>query len=195
MAAKEAQKRNQKIKNKEKGAERQNLKSTKDTNNIRDEINEEYRDSVSVDTHEHDLVREISNNIGEYQYSSGGSDDGKLREYVDRMADENNCVYTGEVLKGTKTKDGKGVLRWPDGSKYEGHFLDNMANGKGRLIMSSGDVYDGEWANDKMHGYGEYAHANGTYYEGEWDHDQQNGYGKEKFPDGSHYAGYYRNGQ
>lgn len=32
---------------------------------------------------------------------------------------------------------------WPDGSKYEGEWVDGKANGKGRFILADGDVYEG----------------------------------------------------
>jgi hypothetical protein len=42
---------------------------------------------------------------------------------------ENNAKYEGEWIKGTKIREGKGKLIWPDGSIYEGYFHDNKANG------------------------------------------------------------------
>jgi hypothetical protein len=42
------------------------------------------------------------------------------------------------------TRDGVGVMFWPDGSKYEGHWRRDKANGKGRIIHANGDVYYGE---------------------------------------------------
>ena len=45
---------------------------------------------------------------------------------------------------------------WPDGSKYEGYWLNDQANGKGRLIHHDGDTYEGNWVNDKADGQGTY---------------------------------------
>ena len=58
------------------------------------------------------------------------------------------------------------ILRWQDGSIYEGYWKDNMANGYGRLIHSDGDVYEGEWNNDKAEGQGTYYHSDGAKYIG-----------------------------
>lgn len=55
--------------------------------------------------------------------------------------------YEGE-LDEQGNKSGKGTLVWPDGSIYEGYFLDDKASGRGRLIHADGDVYDGDWKND-----------------------------------------------
>jgi hypothetical protein len=44
----------------------------------------------------------------------------------------------------TDMRDGVGVMFWPDGSKYEGHWRRDKANGKGRIIHANGDVYYGK---------------------------------------------------
>ena len=41
-------------------------------------------------------------------------------------------------------------MLWSDGSKYEGHWINDSANGKGRLIHGDGDIYEGDWVNDKI---------------------------------------------
>lgn len=45
-------------------------------------------------------------------------------------------------------KNGKGVLEYSDGSKYEGYFKDDMREGKGQLKDVEGGVYVGDFAND-----------------------------------------------
>jgi len=42
-----------------------------------------------------------------------------------------------------------GIQIWPNGSVYEGHFKNNLANGKGRLIHADQDIYEGYWLNGK----------------------------------------------
>ena len=46
----------------------------------------------------------------------------------------------------------KGVITWPDGSKFEGMFRNNKANGRGRLLHANGEVYEGNWIDDKTNG-------------------------------------------
>lgn len=75
-------------------------------------------------------------------------------------------------------RTGKGVLIWPDGSKYEGYFKNNKANGRGRLIHANGEVYEGEWLDDKANGTGVHTHLDGATYSGEWKNDLQHGHGK-----------------
>jgi hypothetical protein len=44
-------------------------------------------------------------------------------------------------------------MEWPDGSEYEGEWL-NDARLKGSLIMPDKNKYIGEFRNDKFHGIG-----------------------------------------
>jgi hypothetical protein len=63
----------------------------------------------------------------------------------DQVQLENGARYQGEWLLGTQVRQGTGIQIWPDGSMYEGWWVDNKANGKGRLIHADGDIYDGSW--------------------------------------------------
>ena len=85
---------------------------------------------------------------------------------------ENHARYEGEWIQDKEIRQGMGKQIWPDGSMYEGWWLDNKANGKGRLIHADGDVYDGEWRDDKAHGFGVYCHLDGAKYEGMWEEDK-----------------------
>ena len=111
------------------------------------------------------------------------------REQRVTMILENSARYEGEWLVSTQTRQGKGIQVWPDGSMYEGYWMDNKANGKGRLIHADGDVYDGSWKDDKAHGYGIYSHLDGARYMGNWKEDKQHGEGLETWPDGAKYQG------
>ena len=50
--------------------------------------------------------------------------------------------------------DGKGVMVWPDQSKYEGEFKNGKIEGKGKKEFSNGNRFIGDWKNDVMHGSG-----------------------------------------
>ena len=107
----------------------------------------------------------------------------------------NNSIYYGEWDINNNVRHGRGILVWPEGSKYSGYWVNDKANIKGKLIHSDGDIYEGEWLDDKPHGKGIYIHKDGTIYEGEWKQDKQDGIGKEKWPDGAFYEGQYKNGK
>ena len=64
-------------------------------------------------------------------------------------------IYQGEWDVVINMKDGKGVQIWPDGSRYDGQWKDDMAEGYGRFIQNSTNiVYEGYWKEDKKHGKG-----------------------------------------
>ena len=50
-------------------------------------------------------------------------------------------------------RDGEGTLTWPDGSSYEGMWLDDKRQGHG-LETKGGFEYDGGWFQDNFHGKG-----------------------------------------
>jgi len=37
---------------------------------------------------------------------------------------------------------------WPDGSRFDGYFADNVRQGYGRMIYTNGTVYLGMWNKD-----------------------------------------------
>ena len=69
-------------------------------------------------------------------------------------------VYVGEVKAGEDGQDipnGKGVMTWPKGDKYEGDWVDGKREGKGRFVSYEGDIYTGEFKNDMKSGKGKHA--------------------------------------
>lgn len=56
----------------------------------------------------------------------------------------------GDYVK--NKKQGQGEFIYPDGSKYEGNWQDDLRNGHGKYTYVNGDVYDGEWNNHVRHG-------------------------------------------
>lgn len=51
-------------------------------------------------------------------------------------------------------------------------------NGKGVLNFRNGDKYEGDWKDGKMDGNGVYEYANGGKYVGEFKDDNKSGHGK-----------------
>ena len=65
-------------------------------------------------------------------------------------------------------ENGEGVYGYPDGSKYEGQFLDGKPDGWGTFSYVSGDRYIGSFNNGYKHGKGTYYYADETQSTGEW---------------------------
>lgn len=49
-------------------------------------------------------------------------------------------------------KQGYGKYKWPDGTKYEGNFNQDMRDGFGHMMWNDGTEYKGVWKNNKMNG-------------------------------------------
>lgn len=65
-------------------------------------------------------------------------------------------------------KNGIGVYKYSDGTRYEGEFKNGIAEGKGICYYADGDMYTGEWKNHTYHGEGIMYNTNGTIQKGTW---------------------------
>ena len=139
-------------------------------------------------------TRATEQRLGPFKYDKQPSDSDQELEDREPFELDNGAIYIGQWSK-DGLRHGKGVQNWPDGSKYEGYWENDMANGRGRLIHADGDVYEGQWVNDKAHGNGVYIHMDGAQYVGEWKEDKQHGHGVETWPDGARYEGFYESGK
>ncbi len=83
--------------------------------------------------------------------------------------------YEGEINHGRM--NGKGVLIYPSGTRYEGEFLENNFNGKGKRIGADGDVYEGDYVLNKQEGSGILTYNNGDVYEGQFKYNLYHGTG------------------
>ena len=54
-------------------------------------------------------------------------------------AEDHGATYTGEWLKGTKTRQGRGILIRANGERYDGYFKDSKFHGKGKLSFAPND--------------------------------------------------------
>lgn len=116
-------------------------------------------------------------------------------------------VYEGPFIQGLKEgqdatmtfRDGRtfhgryhldkmreGLLKFADGSFYDGLLENNKRNGFGLYTFPSGDQYEGQWRNDLMHGRGRMEwKSDGTWYNGDWEYGIQHGMGTEVDSDGT----------
>ena len=51
-------------------------------------------------------------------------------------------------------KNGRGILAFPNGSKFEGEFKDGEYHGTGTFTFANGSVYTGGYKSGKYHGQG-----------------------------------------
>ena len=50
------------------------------------------------------------------------------------------------------TQDGRGVERWPDGSKFEGNYVQGVKQGLGSFTWADGNKYEGEFVENNIEG-------------------------------------------
>ena len=61
-------------------------------------------------------------------------------------------------------KEGRGVLQYVDGERYDGEWRADKAHGQGTLTYASGDQYVGAWRDGMKDGDGRLQYANGDAY-------------------------------
>ena len=79
--------------------------------------------------------------------------------------------------------------------RYRGQMSDGNPDGKGMCISPDGTVWDGFWLNGKPTKRGTIKWKNGQVYDGEWNSYGPNGEGKMMFPDMRVYTGTFRDGE
>ena len=105
---------------------------------------------------------------------------------------EGNC-YEGRFINGKK--DGKGIIIYKNGAKYEGEIKNNLHNGFGKLTQLDGEVFIGQWKEGKICGKGVRYHRNGDVYCGFYVNSIRDGLGKYVFSNGDSYEGQWKNGK
>ena len=103
---------------------------------------------------------------------------------------EDGIKYTGE-WKGHK-KHGKGVQTYPDGSTFEGVFVEGVACGPAAFTHVDGSSFQGEFKDDMANGKGLLSHVDGYKYDGLWKDDLKHGKAEESWTDGSKFVGEYK---
>lgn len=125
--------------------------------------------------------------------------------YIGILSPENNLpqkgillsiegnYYEGMFLDGKK--DGKGLILYKNGAKYEGEIKNNLHNGFGKLTQLDGEIFIGQWKNGKINGKGVRYHSNGDVYSGDYVNSIRDGIGKYVFFNGDSYEGQWKNGK
>ena len=82
----------------------------------------------------------------------------------------NNCDKKEEENNINKLKEnGKIIIKYTNGDKYQGNIENNLKNGFGIMEYDNGLLYKGEWKDDEINGKGILEYKNYFIYDGEWD--------------------------
>ena len=93
-----------------------------------------------------------------------------LAEYIAKKKEERQSDGT-DVQSGCLSGDcqnGQGVFAYPDGSKYEGHFLEGKFQGNGIFFFANGDKYVGNFKESYPDGAGTRFLKDGSQETGDW---------------------------
>jgi len=91
-------------------------------------------------------------------------------------------------------KHGRGIMKYSDGSSYDGEWSHGVMEGYGTFRYANGDVYTGNFIKNKPHGRGLVMYKNENIYDGEWSEGLRTGDGTLTFGNGSVYLGVWKNG-
>jgi len=102
------------------------------------------------------------------------------------------ATYWGRFHRGAK--EGLGVCKWQEGSRYSGEWRTGQISGRGVLISDGGSrSYRGLWLRAMKHGRGVYSWPDGRQHGGQYKLDSAHGFGSLEWPDGQRYDGFWRN--
>ena len=120
------------------------------------------------------LIKENKND----SINSSNINNDNIKSHSVFQKNNNSGMYIGNKDSLGK-KNGFGIQKWEDGSKFSCIFDHEKVNGWGIFIHNNGDIYKGEYLNDRTNGYGEYYRQNLAIYKGYWLNDSQYGIGNE----------------
>lgn len=108
---------------------------------------------------------------------------------------ENGDTYVGAYVN--QKRNGKGVYTHTSaGATYDGDFVDGQKHGVGTMTYPDKSKYEGTWRNDIIQGRGVYFYANGDRYSGEFDKGVKHGQGTYVYAsDGSMISGAWNEGK
>eukprot|EP00602_Paraphysomonas_sp_CaronLab_P005736 CAMPEP_0185032330 /NCGR_PEP_ID=MMETSP1103-20130426/20305_1 /TAXON_ID=36769 /ORGANISM="Paraphysomonas bandaiensis, Strain Caron Lab Isolate" /LENGTH=561 /DNA_ID=CAMNT_0027568181 /DNA_START=326 /DNA_END=2011 /DNA_ORIENTATION=+ len=122
----------------------------------------------------------------------GHVDNEKLPHGIGIKFYSDGTVYYGPWVNGFQKTDKKGTWIRPDGSQYEGQWLQGRKHGFGRQIYADETVYTGQYANGFEHGHGTRTYTDGSSFEGRFRFGRRDGPGVLTRPNGTIQKGNFR---
>ena len=114
-------------------------------------------------------------------------------QVVETTTYDDGRVYTGQ-RSGKGKIEGKGLMTWPNGDRYDGEWKKGVMDGEGTYTYAAaGYSYTGQWVKGNIKGHGTFRFNNGNVMEGDWT-SAGNGTGYLLFADGTRYDGPFLSG-
>ncbi|KAJ5074917.1 hypothetical protein M0811_07960 [Anaeramoeba ignava] len=159
-----------------------------------------------------EFISDFYNNLCE-EFSMRMEDILQDKERVFTYPYRNLTKHTGAFIKATPT--GRSKVEYPNGTIFEGEYVDGKKEGKGIIKFSIGDVlvsfwknglpngdtvltdpsgkkYQGMFVDGKREGEGEFIDIDGTIYQGEFKNNMFHGDGTIEFSDGTKFIGTFQ---
>ncbi|NJR64875.1 MAG: hypothetical protein HC772_05445 [Leptolyngbyaceae cyanobacterium CRU_2_3] len=105
----------------------------------------------------------------------------------------NGAQYYGALQNGLPT-DGRAIVVFPTGNRYDGELQQGKRNGCGTYTFKNGRRYVGQFKQDQFEGRGIWMLGNGDRYVGDFQANQCQGEGIFLLADGSSQKGLWRDG-
>lgn len=115
-----------------------------------------------------------------------------------------SCITTGQLQLSDGRKfhgnhvNGRlifGVMTYPDGTRYEGAWVDGQREGHGCCDFPDGSRYEGDFHKGDFHGHGQLVWSDGGFYDGDFVQGVMEGEGMEVRGDGTlRHDGLWRKG-
>ena len=101
-----------------------------------------------------------------------GAGSGHIEKLYEKVCEvvQKSCNIAGFLCINSQDnmRDGRALLEFKDGAKYEGFFVKGEMKGQGTMWFPNGDKYEGTFDKNMMNGHGTYFFSNGDKYEGEY---------------------------
>ncbi|MEO0987855.1 MAG: pentapeptide repeat-containing protein [Cyanobacteria bacterium J06639_14] len=105
----------------------------------------------------------------------------------------NGVKFYGQFEDGIPV-NGRGIMVFNDGNRYDGEFLNGERSGCGTFTFASGRQYMGQFESDQFHGVGIWELETGERYIGQFEYNKCEGWGTFLFTDGSSKSGTWEGG-
>ncbi|TGL53268.1 hypothetical protein EHQ55_01400 [Leptospira meyeri] len=105
------------------------------------------------------------------------------------------CKSNQKICEGENCRNGKFLVQYENGDRFEGEFLEDVKHGSGIYQYSNGDIFEGEYQFGYKEGKGIYRYANGDKFIGAYKKGKRHGMGKYIFSDGLLLEGNWENNE